>query len=354
MLSKLATPIVVAVIVIGVALGAQFVLNQPVSTVAMAPTATPLILSTATASTPTTAPTLVAKSVSRAPASSVKATGNLISASQAALAFQSSGRVKTIHVKEGDRVKTGALLVSLDTSLLDLQVAQAQAALDLAKANFDRIKAGPTVDDYAIAKSNLDRAKAALEQAQAAFDRVGGDSNPFIALAPQSLALQQATSAYQAAVAQFNLTVNHPTDTETRVAQAQVAQAQAALDLAKQSVVNASLVAPFDGTVVSIIPKLGESVAPSAPVVTLADLTRMQVQVNLDENTLASIRVGQSVTLSLDVLGNKALTGRVTKIALLGTGGTGMVSVPVTIDIDSTDSSIYPGLSATVEFQSQP
>ena len=286
---------------------------------------------------------------SAAASNTVKAIGNLMSANQAALAFQAAGRIKEIDVKASDQVKRGTLLASLDTTTFELQVAQAQAALDVASATFDKVKAGPTQDDVLIAKSNLDRAKAALNQAQTAYDRIGGDSNPYSGLAPQSLALQQAYSAYQAAQASYNLAVNHPTATEFKIAQAQVAQAQAALDLAKQNLANAKIVAPFDGTVLWITPKVGETASPGVPAITLADLTHMQAQVGVDEDTLPLIQVGQTATITLDALPGKPLAGKVSQIGILATNTAGIVTVPVTIDINSTDALIYPGLSATVE-----
>ncbi len=284
-----------------------------------------------------------------AASSTVKTIGNLVSANQATLAFQAGGRVEKIDVKEGDQVKAGMLLASVDTSMVDLQVAQAQAALDAATATYDKVKAGPTKDDVLIAKSNLDRAKAVLDQAQTAYDRIGGDSNPYSGLAPQSLALQQAYSAYQAAQASYNLTVNHPTDTELKTAQAQVAQAQAALNLAKQNVTNTKIVAPIDGTILWIGPHVGETAAPGAPAITLADLSHMQVQIGVDENTLSLIKVGQTATITLDALPGTTLTGNVSRIDQMATMAAGIISVPATVDINPTDAPIYPGLSATVE-----
>ncbi len=60
------------------------------------------------------------------------------------------------------------------------------------------------------------------------------------------------------------------------------------------------------------------------------------------------------MNLTLDALGKRELSGQVSKISLLGATAANIVSVPVTIDIDSTDAPIYPGLSALVSFQSKP
>ncbi len=286
-----------------------------------------------------------------APAAVVKATGSLIAADQATLAFQSSGRIKNVQVQEGDHVKAGDVIATLDTAALDAQVAQAQAALDSANAKLAETKAGPTMNDVIVAKTNVDRAKSTLEQAQAAYDKIGGASNPNIAMSQQSLALQQAYSAYQAAVAQYNLTVGHPTDAELKAAEAAAAQPQAELEIAKQNAANARITAPFDGTVVWIGAKLGESASPGAPAITIADLPKMQVVVNADELSQAAIQVGQSVSIIVDALPGKTLTGHVSKIGLLATTSGSIVSTPVTIDIDPSSAVIYPGLSATVQFQ---
>lgn len=308
------------------------------------PTAIPTTVSIQPAQAP------VPQATAEAVSNGLNAVGTLVSANQAVLSFQLGGQLKAIEVKEGDHVKPNTVLASLDTTSLELQVAQAQAALDSAAASLANTKAGPTADEVGIAKSNLDRAKAALDQAQAAYDQVGGASNPAIVMAPQALALEQAQDAYQGALGTFNLTIKHPTDTELKIAQAQADQAQAALDLAKQNVANAEIVAPFDGTILSIDPHAGEYVAPGTPVVALADLSRMQVSVHVDENSLSQIRVGQSVSISVDVLPGQTLTGRVSQIDQSASATTGIVSVPVTVDIDPTQAAIYPGLSASVTF----
>lgn len=329
----------------------------------------------------------------------VRAIGTLASANQATLTFQAAGRVKQINVKEGDVVHAGDLLVALDTTMFDLQVAQAQAALDTAQARADQLKnpaaadvaaaqanvasaqaalaqlKTPTANDLQMAKADLDTAQAAAAQAQAAYDRAGGDSNPSIGMLPQSLALQQAMNNLLKAQAAFNARTNpsdaqlkqaqagvdqaqaalkrltNPSPNDVKTAQAAVAQAQAALELTKQNVANAKIVAPFDGTIVWFGPHLGESAAPNAPMVTLADLTHMQVQIGVDENTLAQIKLGQTATVTAEALPGKTFTGRVSKIGLLATTTAGIISLPVTINLDATPALIAPGLSAAVEIK---
>lgn len=283
----------------------------------------------------------------------VKVAGTLVAANQASLTFAASGRLQTLPIAEGTRVKEGTLLAALDTALLEIQVAQAKAALDLATANWNRIKAGPTNDEIALARSNLERAKAAVDQAQAAYDAVGGQRNARIQMMPQGAALQQATLAYQIAVAQYNQAVNRPTESEREVGMAQLAQAQAAYDTARQALNNARIVAPYDGTVVSITPKIGESVSAFAPIIVFADLSQMQVLANIDETTLANVKVGQQATIYVDALPNQVLTGRVKQIGMFATTTGNVVTVPVRIEIDKTSAPLSPGWSATVEIATQ-
>ena len=108
-------------------------------------------------------------------------------------------------------------------------LAAAQAALNAALQQYEKVRKGPTADELAALKAQVDNARAALNQAQAAYDKIGGASNPNIALTPQAAQLQQATNNYNAAVAAYNNALSHPTASELAAAQAQVDNARAAL-----------------------------------------------------------------------------------------------------------------------------
>lgn len=363
----------------------------PAAVVALQPTAVP----------PTPTPLPITNTASNV--SGARVTGSFLSASQAPIAFQVPGRILEVKVKEGDSVKAGDPLAVLDTTILEFQIAQAEAALSLAQARlkqtqspaseesqaaalaavkaaeaqFARVSQGPNKDELTLAKANVDRAKFLVDQAQAAYDKSGGASNPNSGLLPTTVGLQQATAGYEAALAQYNIAINHPTTAELAgaaaqlaqaksiaaqlvpttenlaIAQAGVDQAQAAVDLAKASLANATINAPFAGTVVLIGPKLGEYVNPGVPIVTLADLTKMQVVANVDELTLNGLAVGQPATLYVDALGDQTLPARISKIGLWATSVGGVTSVPVTLDVDATNAGVYPGLSATVQFEAQ-
>ncbi len=333
-------------------------------------------------------------------ADSIEVQGVFTAPNQATLTFKGSGQITELHVEEGARVKKGDTLAVLDTTALQLQVQQAQAALagaqarldqaqapatsadfaagqaavDAAFKSYEKVRAGPTANDLAALKAQVDNAKAAVGQAQAAYDKIGGASNPYIGMAPQSLQLQTATNNYNAALAAYNNALTHPTAAELAaawqqvqqaqaalsrlqptsdniaIAQAAVNQAQVALALAQQQVANATLTAPFDGTVISVGPHVGETVGPSTPILTLADLARLQLQTGVDQILLEQMQVGQTVTIVPDAFKDQTVTGKVSRIGWLATSTAGVTSVPVTIDVDSSAVPLRPGLTATVEF----
>lgn len=192
------------------------------------------------------------------------------------------GRITAINVREGDTVTAGQTLIELDPTLLNAQIAQAQAAVDTAQAqlkmltdgpraadvaaaqgaldaakqsyaklqagatesdvaaakairaaaqqNYAKVRAGPTTNQLSALQAQMENAQAALDQAQAAYDRIGGASNPQIGLTPQAVQLQMATNNYGAALAAYDDARTHPTAAELTAAAAQVQQAQAALD----------------------------------------------------------------------------------------------------------------------------
>ena len=246
--------------------------------------------------TPTPQPTLSAvKSTSR-----VIAEGRVIPTKNATLSFQVSGLINLVPVSVGSTVKAGQVLAQLDSKQLELQLAQADANLASTQARFNQLKKGPTADDLASAQQNvksaqiaydkllkpdandlamvkadLDKAQAALKSAQAAYDAIGGDNNPNAGMLPQRLQLQNAYLDLQKAQTAYNNKVNPP-DAQVQQAlaalqsaknqlakltpsaedlagsEASLKAAQAARDLTAEQLTRAKLVAPFDGTVVSV------------------------------------------------------------------------------------------------------
>jgi multidrug resistance efflux pump len=351
-------------------------------------------------STPAATPTASA-SAKAATSNSVNAEGTIVPSPHSTLAFKTSGRVIEVLVREGDAVKSGATLARLDDTVVQAQVAQAQAALtvaqkqlaqlkagatpaehasakqalDSARATLAKIKAGPTADQLAQLKANVDSAQASVDQAQARYDRAGGASNPNIGMMPESVALQQATNNLRAAQAAYRDTQSHPTDSEIKaaesavaqaesaiarldptaetvaLAQAQVDQAQAAFDLAKTSLRDYTLTAPFDGTIATLDLDLGQVVSPGAPVISFGNLQNLRVEtVDLVEVDIAKVLLGQAVKVKLDAFSDKVFNGTVAQISPFATDRRGDKVFKVTIELlDAANAGLRWGMTANVE-----
>jgi HlyD family secretion protein len=350
---------------------------------------------------PTSQPSL-SEPVAAAP-ETIQVQGTITTPIQATLTFKGGGRLMEVKVEEGALVKKGDTLAVLDATELQLAVEQAQAvltgaqarlsqtkspatsadtaaaqaAVDAALLNYEKVRAGPSANDLAPLKAQVDNAKAAIGQAQAAYDKIGGASNPYIGMAPQSLQLQIATNGYTAALAAYNNALTHPTTAELAAAwqqvqqaqdalsrlqptsdnianaQAQVDLAQVALALAQQHVADATLTAPIDGTVLTVGPHNGETVGPTTAILLLADLTHLQLQAGVDQSLLEQLQVGQTVTIVPDAFKDRTVDGKVSRIGWLATTTAGITNVPVTIDVDSSGVPLRPGLTATVEFNAK-
>lgn len=378
----------------------------------------------------------------------VSATGAIEPQTSAALAFLTNGNVAEIFVARGERVKAGQPLAKLDAAALELQLKQADANVAAAQATLAKLKKGPSesalaaaqanlesarqasdalknpsasalaaaqanynsalaqynkllkpdATELAIAKADLDKAQAALAQAQAAYDRIGGASNPFSAQTPQALQLQTATLDYQKALNAFNAKFE-PSDAQLKAANAQVQQAKDALerlqptqenlaradaqtkqaedalarltplpediaqaeanvasaaaarDLAQQRVNEVTLRASTGGTITSLDLAVGEFVQAGRPVVTLADLEHLRIALSIDETDIPRVQVGQPVLLDLDAFPGEQVSGMVQEIAPAATTVQGVVNYQVWIDVSPGDLPIKPGMTANANVQ---
>jgi len=327
----------------------------------------------------------------------VSATGSIAPEAEITLTFESGGKVEEIPVEKGQMVEAGDPLAKLETASLELQVAQAQATLTLnearlqqamkeadagdivaaeaelasAKANYEKVKAGPTEEELIVAKADMEKAAIALQKAQAEYDEVAWV--PGLSALPQSAALQQASIDYERAKANYEQIAQPPTESELKsawaqvvqaqtqldklrknpepeevaIAQAQVDQAQAQLEEAQLKLKKAVITAPFDGVVASLGAKVGEMVSSSTPMVVLVDISTFHIDVEIDEIDISQIAVGQEVLITLDALPDEEIAGHVEAIAPTASadGDGGVVSYVVTVAIEPTDALLRAGMS---------
>lgn len=286
-----------------------------------------------------------------------------------------------------EQTRQGPLASQLKSAQASL--ASAQAAHRAAQA-----KTAHLADQLVIEQDNLNNVSERLSNAQGAYNNLieyqlptmssspGGRPSkpgPYVPPAGQEWSQEKATLDnaqvdYQVALADYNLAAANVNDSSLQSAAAQVASAQADLDslkntptpedvaLAEQSVRQeqislqkaqanlrkAQLVAPFDGVVAALDLELGQQVTANQSAATLLDASQLEVQIDVAETDIGSVKAGQAAQITFDALPDQTFTGGVTRIALAGTTTQGVVNYPVKVILDPTDATVRPGMTANV------
>jgi RND family efflux transporter MFP subunit len=215
-------------------------------------------------------------------------------------------------------------------------LADANAKVAQAQADLSTLL-NPNAEDVAAARARLASAEARLAQLMGA-QRQG--------------ALDAQKGNLAAAQAQLDQLLADPQASDLARAEARVAEAQAQLDQARIRLDEATLRAPFAGTVAAVSVAPGEDVGQQAPV-TLIDTSRYQVKVTVDEVDVARVAVGQPVEVLLDALGAPALAGTVGRIAPLSQAENSVTAYEVTIEIDPAGRPIKSGMTASASIISE-
>jgi HlyD family secretion protein len=384
--------------------------------------------------------------------SRVVADAKVVPVQSANLSMSAGGIVIELNVEEGDTVAEGDLLIKLDDAQQQVAVAQAQANLQRAQANLDQLLAGAREQEIAQAEAGLAAAQAAYDrlanaaspgsiasaragvaQAQAslqsvlegpseaaliaaqadlrnieaqlrnatsAYNKVKDQSD--IGMRPESLALEQATVAYEAAKARLQDLQNGATESQIAAARAGVSQAAAQLDTAQKSapsdlasaqaavdqaqaqldllkagarpeaiaIANADVAAataslqnalvaladtelraPFGGTIATVNTAVGEQVGMSAPVVALADTSSWEIETSdLTEFDVVGIQPGAAVLLTFDAIPDLQLQGTVSRIRPIGEDNRGDTVYKVVVTPNQNDERLMWNMTAVVEF----
>lgn len=249
----------------------------------------------------------------------VTASGIINPISTVNIGTQVSGTIAQIFVDYNSIVKKDQLLAQIDPALFEATVAQRKAALDIAKAQVEVSK-----NDIVYYKKHLERIKK-LNSSQYSADKE----------------LESAQRDYDNAVVQLGLQ------------EAQVNQAQAALQSAEIDLRYTKIISPVDGIVVSKEVEVGQTVAASFQTPTLfnvaEDLTKMQIEASVVEADIAKVREGQTVEFSVDSFPDEVFYGIVTQVRNEAITTSNVVTYEVIIEIDNRDLKLKPGMTANVE-----
>ena len=249
----------------------------------------------------------------------ITASGIINPISTVNIGTQVSGIIAEIYVDYNTKVDKGQLLALIDPQTFEATVDQRQAALDIAKAELEVTK-----NDIVYYKKHLDRIKK-LNRSQYSTDKE----------------LESAQRDYSNAVAQKALK------------EAEIKQAEAALNQAQIDLEYTRIVSSVDGVVISREVEVGQTVAASFNTPTLfnvaEDLTKMQIEASVVEADIAKIRDGQKVEFSVDSFPDEVFEGVVTQVRNNPITTSNVVTYEVIISIDNQALKLKPGMTANVE-----
>ena len=325
--------------------------------------------------------------------------GEVVPALWRELSLPVGGRLAELAVRPGDVVTQGQVLARLETGPLEQAVAVAQIDLEVKQATLEKLKAGPSAADLAAARADLaaaqarldklkagpdpaaverarfalERAKNSLWSAQLSRDAICGQSHGWQCDQAEA-AVGNADVAVRQAQAELDRLLAEPSPDQVKAAELDVQKAQArliqmtagpspadvkqaemavrtaeiALEKAQADLAAATLVAPFGGTVLDVEAQSGDRINADAPLIELADLTRLEVRTTVGQEDVIAVHTGQEVMLSFDVFPEETCRGEVDRVIPKKTQSQ-VVTYEVLITLDKSPSGLLPGMTADAE-----
>ncbi|MGR8936138.1 MAG: efflux RND transporter periplasmic adaptor subunit, partial [Gammaproteobacteria bacterium] len=250
----------------------------------------------------------------------VSATGTLAPLKEVEVGIEVSGTIKTVDADYNDHVKIGQVLARLDTTRLEAQALQSRAALASANAKVQQIKA--TVKEAEVQLAKL------LNVLQLSGGKVPSQYD--LDAAKATLARARADEA---------------------AAKAAVEQAQGTLNVNLTDLAKAIVKSPINGIVLKRSVEPGQTVASQfqAPVLfTLAeDLTKMELQVDVDEADVGMVKPGQHARFTVDAYPERSFPAEITQVRYGSETVDGVVTYKTVLQVDNSSLSLRPGMTAT-------
>jgi len=251
----------------------------------------------------------------------LNATGYVVAQRKAAVASKATGRLEWLNVREGSKVKAGEVLARLESNDVTAQMQQAAASVRVAEANLEQ------------GEVELKDAARAMERSRDLL------AKNFVSAAAHDVVVARHEKA-KAALSGYK---------------ASIAVAQANLRVAQVAVEQTLIRAPFDGVVLTKNANVGDVITPfssalgsQAAVVTMADMSTLEVEADVSEANLAKVKVGQPCEIQLDALPDQRFRGVVQRT--VPTVDRAKATVMVKVRFVDADPRILPEMSAKVAF----
>jgi membrane fusion protein (multidrug efflux system) len=317
--------------------------------------------------------------------------GNLITVSS-----RVPGRIGQLLVDEGQQVKAGQVVAVLDDTDFKAQLAQSEAGLAVARTGLKTSETGvslqstQTSTQIAQADSAVRAARAALTTAEANAEKAHADlvriERLFEAGGISKQAYEAAKTGATAADSGVTATKSQLRSAEeglrlanagtqavtikrggVETVQAQIAQAQAAVNLARLQLDHATITAPVDGVIARRMSNVGEQVSPGQGLFSLTETDKVWIASYIEETTISRVREGADVEVHIDAYPGKTFHGKVQQVGSV-TGGqfsllpannaagnfTKVVQrIPVKIAVEDQAHALKPGMSAVIDIDAR-
>ena len=267
----------------------------------------------------------------------VLASGSVTSIRDSKIGSKLSGRVAAVLVEEGQRVGAGAPLLRLEASELVAQEAQAEANTAGARARLQEVLAGQRPEERQQVTNAVAQAEAALRSAQASLELAQSNVQRMRSLKTEGAVAQQdldsaetqarvaqaqvvqAQAAYDSAKQNWNIMTAGARQEDIQQARAQLAQAEAGLAMVREQLHDSTISAPFDGTIIQRNVEPGEVVSSAggsnqSPLFVLSQVDDVYVEFIVPAQHRAELQQGQAALMAVDGLPGRTFEGRVEEI----------------------------------------
>jgi HlyD family secretion protein len=228
---------------------------------------------------------------------------------------KSSGQIKKLLVDEGSHVKKGDLLVEIDHNLLDIQLRQAEANVELANAQLKLLISGSRKEDIKQSEEVLKQSKINLEQSKADKERM---DKLYRAGSVTKKQLEDAETRFDLTLAQYN-SANENLKKIRKIARPEeIEQSRANLkkniagaDILKQNIEDCKVYAPTDGIISKKYVEAGEIVNMNSSLMKLSDLETVNLIIYVNETELGKVKLGQKADITTDTYKDKVYNGNI-------------------------------------------
>jgi HlyD family secretion protein len=321
--------------------------------------------------------TLTGDSLTKKSSSNLVVQGN-IETKEVNINSKTAGKITAINVAEGDSVKNGQVLITIDNSALVAKDAQSKAQIDAATGQVKVAQAQKAAAQAALSKAQngarpeeIDEAKAQYDLAQSTYNRVKGLSDKGYAAQSD---LDKAKASLDVAESQYNIAKDGARPEDIAALQAQVSQADAAIQgyqaQIKQAeggqsevqsyIADTTITAPADGVVNQLNVEVGELVSTGMPLLVITNTTKPWIECNVKETDLSKAKLNGTVSVKLPAYPNEKISGKIVRIneqadfavkrATNDNGDFDVLSYGVKVELTDVNKPLHQGMTALVDF----